>query len=129
MPIEYQRDDERRRITVTVKGRVTTKEVLAIVARQAADKAWSYGTLYDSREGIDVPTADDLRQLVCEIGALTTRYGPRGPVALVVLEAALYKMARRYAALGDLTALNVGVFGNVAEAERWLDREVAASRF
>jgi hypothetical protein len=52
---------------------------------------------------------------------LTARHGPRGPVALVVQDPALTKMGRRYASLGDLTALHVRLFADMNEAERWLD--------
>jgi hypothetical protein len=121
MPIQYERDDEKRRIFVTSAGRVTLADTLAIIDRQATEGAWTYGVLYDVRAAQDVPTASDLHQLILRVGVLTTKHGPRGPVAFVVRDAALSKMAARYARLGDLTALDVRLFTTLNDAERWLD--------
>jgi hypothetical protein len=121
MHLEYRRDDARGRITVTSTGAVTLAEALAIMDRQAADGAWSYGVLYDMRAAGDPPTPADVHELVLRVGTLTTRHGPRGRVALVVRDPALSKMGRRYATLGDLTALHVRLFATVEEADHWLD--------
>src|SRR5919204_646993 len=99
MPLDYRRDDGKRRITVTSTGTVTLAEALGIIDRQAADGAWSYGVLYDVRAAEGVPTAADVHQLVLRVGTLTTRHGPRGRVAFVVRDPALTKMGHRYAKL------------------------------
>ena len=96
-------------------------KAVAVIDRQLAEGAWSYGVLYDVRAGHASPSAADVHELVKHVGRLTTQHGPRGRVALVVLDPALSKMARRYASLGELTALNVRVFTSIREAERWLD--------
>src|SRR4051794_27510293 len=121
MPILFERDAAKRRIVATSVGRVSLRDTLAFIDRQAAEGAWSYATLYDTRASHSVPTADDVNRLVKHIGALTVRHGPRGPVALLVSDAALQRMGRRYARLGELTALNVSVFTTLDQAERWLD--------
>jgi hypothetical protein len=100
---------------------VTLSEALAIMDRQAMEGAWSYGVLYDARASLYVPTADDLVAMATRVGVLTTKYGPRGPVALVVGDSAHHKVGRRYASLGELTALDVRVFTTLDEAESWLD--------
>ena len=121
MPIYYERDDGRRLVVAASIGTVTLSEALAIIDRQAAEGAWSYGVLYDVRASDYVPTTQDVLALVKHVGTLTTRHGPRGPVAMVVSDAALDKMCRRYADLGELTSLDVQVFTAHDEAERWLD--------
>jgi hypothetical protein len=121
MPIHYERDDERHRIVAVSIGTVTLEEALAVIDRQLAEGAWSYGVLYDVRAGHASPSAADVYELVKHVGRLTTKHGPRGRVALVVLDPALSKMARRYASLGELTALYVRVFTSIRAAERWLD--------
>jgi hypothetical protein len=121
MPLEYHRDDNKRRITVISTGVVTLPEALAVIERQAAEGVWSYGVLYDTRRSVHAPTPAEVHQLLLRVGALTARHGPRGPVAFVVHDPALTKMGRRYARLGDLTALHVRLFANVEDAERWLD--------
>src|SRR5436190_19495756 len=124
MPVHYERDDARRRIVATSVGRVTLADTLATIDRQAREGAWSYGVLYDARGAEDVPTPEDVNRLVLHVGQLTTKYGPRGPVALVTHHRKLRNMAQRYGRLGTLTALHVQVFTTMEEAERWLDAAV-----
>jgi hypothetical protein len=120
MPIHYERDDLRRRILALSRGHVTFDESIAIIDRQAAEGAWSYAMLYDTRASAAVPTADEIHRVVQHVGELTTKYGPRGPVAMVMLNPELLKMGQRYARLGHLTALAVGLFLTIEDAERWL---------
>ena len=101
---------------------MTLADTIAVLDRQAADGAWSYGVLYDTRGGVGTPTVADVNAMVLHVGRLTTRYGPRGPVALVVAQD-LVGMGKRYAKLGHLTSLQVEMFGSVAEAEDWLAGE------
>src|SRR5204863_4521364 len=89
MPIHYERDDRKRRIVITSAGPVTAADALAIIDRQAAEGAWTYSVLYDTRAGLDLPTPADLHQLLLRVGVLTTKHGPRGPVAFVVHDPAL----------------------------------------
>ena len=60
--------------------------------------------------------------LVLHVGAITARHGPRGPVAFVSGNARLSRIGRAYSSLGELTALNVQVFTDVDDAERWLEQ-------
>jgi hypothetical protein len=123
MPIHYERDDRKRRIVITSAGPVTAADALAIIDRQAAEGAWTYSVLYDTRAGLDLPTPADLHQLLLRVGVLTTKHGPRGPVAFVVHDPALATIASRYARMGDLTALDVRLFTTVSDAEQWLDEQ------
>ncbi len=106
---------------ITSAGPVTAADALAIIDRQAAEGAWMYSVLYDTRAGLDMPTPADLHRLLLRVGVLTTKHGPRGPVAFVVRDRALSKIASRYARMGDLTALDVRLFTTVSDAEQWLD--------
>jgi hypothetical protein len=120
MPIHYERDDLRRRILTVSRGQVTYRETAAVIDRQAAEGAWSYSMLYDTRAAAAVPTSEEVNRLVQHVGALTTKYGPRGPVALVVADPDLLDMGQRYARLGHLTSMAVGLFLTIEDAERWL---------
>jgi hypothetical protein len=51
MPIEYQRDDVKRRINVTATEPVTSEDLIELTNRQAAEGAWAYGMLYDATAG------------------------------------------------------------------------------
>jgi hypothetical protein len=123
MPLHYERDDRTRRIVVRAVGTVTLAEALAVMDRQAAEGAWSYGVLYDARASAGAPTAADVHQLILRVGALTVKHGPRGRVAFVASDPMLSKMGRRYASLGDLTALDFRLFTTSTEAESWLDED------
>ena len=121
VPVHYERDDSRRRVTVMTTGFVTPEEVRGVLDRQADEGAWSYTVLYDARAAVNTPTPEDVHRLVLHIGRLTTKYGPRGPVALISGNPQLSRIGRAYSTLGELTALEVEVFGTVEEAEAWLD--------
>jgi hypothetical protein len=120
MPIEYHLDEPRQLIRVTSRGTVTLEDTKAIMNRQAADGAWSYPLLYDMRDNLYIPSHEDLHRLIEHVGAITTKYGPRGPVAFVVDNPELLKRGLHYARLGDLTALAVGLFLTIEDAEVWL---------
>src|ERR1700687_4985156 len=120
MPIRYERNDSRRRMVVTMKGAFQTDDVLAIMARQRVEDTWSYGILYDLRGMTGEPTVADLRQLMSEAATRRHGEGPRGPVALVATDQALYGRLCTYAALGRSTTLTVEVFRDVDKAEEWL---------
>jgi hypothetical protein len=102
---------------------VTRDETFAVIDRQAAEGAWSYRVLYDARAGTNAPTEEDIRRMVLHVGGLTTRHGPRGPVALVVSDPHLVMMGGWYACLGELAALRFAVFKTVEEAEDWLETQ------
>lgn len=121
VPLYYECDPAKRRITVTSVGSVSRDEALKVIDQQAAEGAWSYGVLHDTRLGVDAPSEEDVRRLVVQVGNVTTRRGPRGPVAFVVADPQLFKMGSWYALLGGLTALTVRVFTNIEDAEKWLD--------
>jgi hypothetical protein len=121
MPIEYMRDDAKKRIFVTTSGELRLKDITGIVDRQAKERTWSYAMLYDTRASTSTPTMEEMKRLVLHIGKLTIAHGPRGPVALVANGALLEGVGRAYASLGTLTALNVRVFATLVEAERWLE--------
>ena len=123
MPLNYTCDRTKRRITVVSVWAATREETFAVIDRQAAEGAWSFGVLYDMRQGTSVPTGEDLHRMVLHVGRLTTKHGPRGPVALVVRDPQLFIAGSKYSSLGDLTALNVKVFTSIEEADHWLGGE------
>jgi hypothetical protein len=123
MPIDYQRDDRTRRIRITATKPVTSEDLIEIANRQAAEGAWSYALLYDGSARHEAPSPDTIHRLVLQAGVLTTKHGPRGPIALVLRAPELGRMAKRYATLGELVALNARVFSTVQEAEDWLRQQ------
>jgi hypothetical protein len=120
MPIRYELDDVLRRVVVTVDGLFETDDILTIMARQRAEHTWSYGILYDLRGMIGTPTAGELRQLMGEADAPTPGEEPRGSVALLVTDQALYARLSTYAALGRSPTRTIAVFRDRGATERWL---------
>jgi hypothetical protein len=117
MPVRYERDDARQRIVVTMQGPFALADFLSVIERQQADHSWAYGILYDLRGMTGQPTAADLRQSV----SLAAQAGePRGRVALVTGDPAMYRRACAYAALGR-SIMTMEVFHDLDEADRWLD--------
>src|ERR1700731_2219866 len=100
MSIRYELDDVRRPVVVTVEGLFETDDILAIMARQRAEHTWGYGIIYDLRGMTGTPTVRELRQLLSEAAARHPGDEPRGPVALLATDGALYARLCTYAALG-----------------------------
>src|SRR6202049_3753526 len=123
MPIHYERDDARRRVVVTVEGPFAVADFLAVMERQRADGAWTYGMLSDLRGMTGEPAIDDLRQFMSE-AARTTQ--SRGPLAIVANDPVIYGRACTYATLARGT-LTVEVFRNLDEAEQWLTAQAKAT--
>jgi hypothetical protein len=98
----------------------TLSEVLGIMDRQAADRAWSYAVLYDSRGATRAPTPEELTEIIRHIGELTAKHGPRGPVAMIIGNPEFFKAARKYAMLGEMTELQAELFATSEAAELWL---------
>jgi hypothetical protein len=119
MPIRYERENDRRRVLVTVDGALQTDDALAILARRRGDGTWTYGTLCDLRAMTDRPTIADLRQIAAEAATRESDEGARGPVALLAAEGAPYTMACLYAAL-QRSKLTIEVFRALDAAEQWL---------
>jgi len=124
MPIHCKLDDANERVHITSTGEVSVDEVLEAVNWQAEHGAWSYGVLYDARDTISGPRAEDLFRLVTRVGALTAAHGPRGPVAFVLTAYhPLRTVGSQYSGLGELTAMNFKVFTDLDAAQRWLEQE------
>ena len=111
MPICYELDDLRRRVVVTVEGLFKTDDIFAIMARQRAEQTWTYAMLYDLRGMTGEPTIAELRELMSKAAELRGDEGPRGPVALLATDQALYAQLYTYAALARSTTLTIGCFG------------------
>ena len=125
MPIRYELDDVHRRVVVTVQGLFAPADFLAVIERRRADNTGAYGILYDLRGMTGEPTIADLRQFM-SAAAQTTR--PRGPIALVATDPALYARACTYAAMGRSTKLMIEVFRDLAEAEQRLTVKAPGDR-
>jgi hypothetical protein len=82
MSITYERDEQRRLITVTVTEPYSVNEILSAIDRQAAEYTWEYASLYKLAV-TRMPTKGDVLQFADRIKAVGGER-ERGPVGLVV---------------------------------------------
>ena len=81
MPLTYERDDERRLITVTVTAPYSVEDLLGVIDRQAAEDTWSYAVLFNLSAPMSI-AADSQRvaDYVQAVGAGRQR----GPVGIAI---------------------------------------------
>jgi hypothetical protein len=120
MPIQYERDDARHRIRVTVTDPLTVADLIASVERQLADGAWGYGLLVDARSTFRAPQPMEMRSFVSSVRELVSAHGPRGPIAIVAKESAAIIGAQLYSFFGQKMEA-VETFWDLDDAQRWLD--------
>ena len=87
-------------VVVTVSGPFQAAEVIAILERQREDGTWTYGTLLDTRAMHGRPTIADMREFMKLDARTHADLGPRGPLALLATDSAMYAAACVYAAIG-----------------------------
>src|SRR5436190_8752320 len=100
MPYQYVRDDQVRRVRVTMADPVTAADLIGSVDRQLSDDAWTYQVLVDSRGVTRAVPLDDIRTFLAHVQHLVAQHGPRGPVAMVARGAKAVASAQVYALLG-----------------------------
>ncbi len=120
MPLEYEIDRERRRVTIVWHPPVDAAQVVDVVERQAEDGAWNFGVLHDTRAN-STNTGASTGPVQTAVERLTRLHGPRGPVAIIA-QPHTVGIAQAYAIRGARTAAgDIQVFWDREEAEAWLD--------
>jgi hypothetical protein len=112
------------RVIVTVRGECLAADLLDTGDRLYDDPQFRTGmsTVLDLRGAIPAVTADNIRTIVSFISRNLERRG-RGRCAVVVERDVDYGMARMGQAYLDEVGVELGVFRDLAAAERWLDGE------
>lgn len=118
---EYRRDDARRRITVVAQGDLTRDDFRTILDRQARERTWSYGLLYDLRRMTHALLPSDVDELACRVYRYLISHGPRGPVAVVTTAIDVIGSTRAYERGAARAGVDVQVFWNVADALPWIE--------
>jgi hypothetical protein len=83
MPIDYQRDDQRRLIVVILIDPVSFDDLTGATDRQWADGAWDYAILYDSTGTSTVRPPDEIQRLIDHTRSVGGAR-PRGPVGVAI---------------------------------------------
>ena len=117
---DYARDDVARLIRVRAKRPLGAADAVAIVRRQIAEAAWSYGVLYDLRTIEGASTRSDAHLTFEMVQRYVKEHGPRGRVAVVTREVRMLGVAQSYASQSARQGIAVQVFWNLTDAEDWL---------
>jgi hypothetical protein len=121
MPIDYERDDGRRLITVTLTDPFSFDQLLGQTSRQWAEHTWEYAVLYDSRGTRQVTPASEFQQLLNHTQVVGGGR-PRGPVGVAILaQPEVFRHGLQLAQLpGPLR--DIEILLNDAQIEAWLTR-------
>ena len=122
MPIGFERNDDRRRITLTATGTVTRDEALAVIDRQVAEGVWAYGIVFDIRSADALPKPSELFEILDYVRRSVREYGPRGALAIVAEPSQSHQGVRTYVSLSD-PSRQFATFTDVHEAVRWLEEQ------
>ena len=121
MTIAYQRDDQRRLITVTVTEPCSVDDISGVIDRQAGEDTWEYALLYDLRAMTDAPTEADFQQLAERVKAAGGE-SERGPVGIAIrARPAVFLLGLMYTKLIK-EFVTVEVLLTAAQIDAWLVR-------
>jgi hypothetical protein len=121
MLITYERDDQRRLITVTLSDPYSVDDILRIIDRQAAEDTWEYALLYDFRAVTQVSTEADLKRMADRV-KVAGGGRERGPVGMAVGSAPEhFRMGLIYTMLARKLE-SVEVLLTAAQRDDWLAR-------
>jgi hypothetical protein len=122
MPVQYLRDDAKRRLTIVVSDPLTVEERIAAVEHQLAVGAWRYALIIDARNMASfTPQLTEMQAAASRLGELVAEHGPRGPVALVSRQSSVIGASAMHNSLGVKTP-GVQVFWDMDDARNFLDR-------
>jgi hypothetical protein len=128
MPIDYERDDPRSLLVLTVRGDVTLADVLGVLDRLVSEGLWTHRMLYDGRERTKSLLSDaDLRNLAMHVAILTEKLGARGRVAIVSLEPTSVLADKYRILVQQHVNLEIDMFHDIASAMTWLDNSAGVS--
>ena len=121
MPSAYERDDQRRLITVMVTEPYSVDDILNAIDRQAAEDTCGYAVLYDLRAVTVASTEADLQQIAERVKAVAGGR-ERGPVGMAVgARPEMFRMGLRYTEL-TRKLMNVEVLLTSTQLEGWMSR-------
>jgi hypothetical protein len=127
MPITYQRDDQRRLITVTVSGPWSADDISGVIDRQAEEDTWEHALLYDLREMTAVSIEGDLQQIADRVKVVGAGRR-RGPVGVAIRpRPALFLEGLMYSTLAK-ESVDIEILLTATQIDSWLVRNAGRSR-
>jgi hypothetical protein len=126
VPIAYERDDERRLITVTVTEPYSIGDILGVIDRQEAEDTWWYAMLYDLRALTQATSEADLQRLADRV-KIVGGGRQRGPVGIAVgTSPTTFRAGLMYTQMAG-KLVNVEVVLTPAQLDGWLARNARRS--
>jgi hypothetical protein len=127
MPMAYQRDDQRRLITVTVTEPCSVDEISSVIDRQAGERTCEYALLYDLRAMTDASTEAGLQQ-IAERVKMVGGERKRGPMGIAIrTQPALFLLGLMYTKLIK-ELVTVEVLLTAAQIDAWLVRNTPGTQ-
>ncbi|HVN37495.1 MAG TPA: hypothetical protein VMW19_04890 [Myxococcota bacterium] len=126
MPIRYDIDEPRSLIRTHCMGTTTLAEVALHFRELRADPRLPkrVNVLLDLTALVSAPERDQLRSVVAEVKDVGASLH-WGVCAVAAKTDLLFGMSRIFAVFVEDVFTNTGVFRQLAEAERWLDAQIA----
>jgi hypothetical protein len=126
MPIPYEIDEARSLIRTRCTGTMTLPEVIDHFKELRADPRLPkrVNVLLDLTALVNAPERDQLRSVVAEVKEAGTALR-WGAIAVAARTDLIYGMSRIFAVFVEDVFTSTGVFRQLAEAERWIDAQVA----
>jgi hypothetical protein len=115
-----EQDDSRRRLTVFAQGSITFEDIVGVIWWQLREGLWSYSMIYDESGAMSVLTEADLHRIILLVENLSSRYGLRGPVAVVSEVDATFASAEFYRDLAAAKGHRFKAFREIGAATRWM---------
>jgi hypothetical protein len=121
MPTTYERDDDRRLITVRLIEPSSVKDILAAIDRQAAEDTWEYAMLYDLRSLTQMLTEAEVQAVADRVKSIGGGR-LRGPVGIAIdVKPEWLRLGIRYSELTRKIVV-VEVLLTAAQLDDWLAR-------
>jgi hypothetical protein len=128
MSISVTTDATRQLIVATAVGDLTLAELRDFLRTVRTGEQRLWPLLFDASAASTEVTSAQVGALAAGVGAMVRREGPRGPVAMVATNPALFGVMRMYQTLCETEGFDaICVARTRAEAEEWL-RERARER-
>ena len=128
MPIDFDQNDERRRVTATAHGHVTIDDVLALMEFQVSRGSWTYETVYDARNLTTALKRHEMQRFREARAEQTAALGPAGPLVILVATDEAFAVAQKYEVATEDGKRLVFVARDLETAEAWLSAQRARQR-
>src|SRR5258705_13915739 len=117
MPIDYELDEPRALLVLTVRGDVSLADVLGVLDRLVSEGLWTHRMLYDGRlRTKSLLSETDVRNLAMHLAILTEKLGARGRVAIVSLEPRTALAEKYHILVQEHVTLEIDMFHHIAVA-------------